>query len=122
MACDVSLGWYGDLRSDIYIGCCAHDLLWTQQLWSPCGPFLAANIIVLIPLILNAYPGTKYGIPFPILLRSSFGIYGSNLPALIRAFIACGWFGIQTMFGGLAIHLFLARIFPSWAAWVGQGK
>lgn len=89
-----------------------------EALWT----ILAANIIVLIPLILNAYPGTKYGIPFPILLRSSFGIYGSNLPALIRAFIACGWFGIQTMFGGLAIHLFLARLFPAWAELGGKGE
>ena len=62
---------------------------------------LIANIIVLIPLTLNAFSGTKYGIPFPVLLRSSFGLYGSNLPCLIRAIVACGWFGIQTMFGGL---------------------
>ena len=96
-----------------YFGLSIMESLWT---------ILAANIIVLIPLILNARPGTKYGIPFPILLRSSFGIYGSNLPALIRALIACGWFGIQTMFGGLAIHLFLARIFPSWAALGGAGE
>ena len=96
-----------------YFGLNIMEALWT---------ILAANIIVLIPLILNAYPGTKYGIPFPILLRSSFGIYGSNLPALIRAFIACGWFGIQTMFGGLAIHLFLSRIFPAWEALGGVGE
>ena len=96
-----------------YFGLSIPEALWT---------ILAANIIVLIPLILNAYPGTKYGIPFPILLRSSFGIYGSNLPALIRAFIACGWFGIQTMFGGLAIHLFLGRIFPAWDALGGVGE
>jgi NCS1 family nucleobase:cation symporter-1 len=96
-----------------YFGLNIMEALWT---------ILAANIIVLIPLILNAYPGTKYGIPFPILLRSSFGIYGSNLPALIRAFIACGWFGIQTMFGGLAIHLFLSRIFPAWASLGGVGE
>ena len=96
-----------------YFGLNIVEALWT---------ILAANIIVLIPLILNAYPGTKYGVPFPILLRSSFGIYGSNLPALIRAFIACGWFGIQTMFGGLAIHLLLSRIFPAWAALGGVGE
>jgi NCS1 family nucleobase:cation symporter-1 len=96
-----------------YFGLNIMEALWT---------ILAANIIVLIPLILNAYPGTKYGVPFPILLRSSFGIYGSNLPALIRAFIACGWFGIQTMFGGLAIHLLLSRIFPAWAALGGVGE
>lgn len=96
-----------------YFGLTILEALWT---------ILAANIIVLIPLTLNAHPGTKFGIPFPILLRSSFGIYGSNLPALIRALVACGWFGIQTMFGGLAIHLFLTRIFPAWGALGGKGE
>jgi NCS1 family nucleobase:cation symporter-1 len=75
-----------------------------------------ANIIVLVPLTLNAFPGTKYGIPFPILLRSSFGIFGSNIPCLIRGLVACGWFGIQTMFGGLAIHLLLSELSSSWAS------
>ena len=83
---------------------------------------LVANIIVLIPLTLNAFPGTKYGVPFPVLLRSSFGLYGSNLPALIRALIACGWFGIQTMFGGMAIHLLLSAISSKWAALGGTGE
>ncbi|SQH34175.1 permease, cytosine/purine, uracil, thiamine, allantoin family [Pseudomonas mucidolens] len=83
---------------------------------------LLANIVVLIPLTLNAFPGTKYGIPFPVLLRSSFGILGSNVPCLIRALVACGWFGIQTMFGGLAIHLFLGSIFEGWKVLGGTGE
>ena len=83
---------------------------------------LLANTIVLIPLTLNAFPGTKYGIPFPVLLRSSFGIIGSNVPCLIRALVACGWFGIQTMFGGLAIHLFLGSFWPEWKALGGTGE
>ncbi|MGR2707390.1 nitrate reductase [Pseudomonas sp. IB20] len=83
---------------------------------------LLANIVVLIPLTLNAFPGTKYGIPFPVLLRSSFGILGSNVPCLIRALVACGWFGIQTMFGGLAIHLFLGSIFDGWKSLGGTGE
>lgn len=83
---------------------------------------LLANVIVLIPLTLNAFPGTKYGIPFPVLLRSSFGILGSNVPCLIRAVVACGWFGIQTMFGGLAIHLFLGSVFDGWKALGGTGE
>jgi len=83
---------------------------------------LLANVIVLIPLTLNAFAGTKYGIPFPVLLRSSFGIIGSNVPCLIRALVACGWFGIQTMFGGLAIHLFLGSIFEGWKALGGTGE
>ena len=75
---------------------------------------LVANIIVLIPLTLNAFPGTKYGIPFPVLLRSSFGILGSNIPCLIRALVACGWFGIQTLFGGVAIHILFSALIPGW--------
>lgn len=83
---------------------------------------LIANVILLVPLTLNAYPGTKFGIPFPVLLRSSFGIVGSNIPCLIRGFVACGWFGIQTMFGGLAIHLFLSAISSGWASLGGVGE
>ncbi|MDB1124128.1 NCS1 family nucleobase:cation symporter-1 [Vibrio algarum] len=81
-----------------------------------------ANVIVLVPLTLNAFPGTKYGIPFPILLRSSFGIFGSNVPCLIRGLVACGWFGIQTMFGGLAIHLLLSELSSGWASLGSVGE
>lgn len=83
---------------------------------------LIANMVVLIPLTLNAFPGTKYGIPFPVLLRSSFGISGSNIPCLIRALVACGWFGIQTLFGGIAIHILLSSLSESWAALGGTGE
>ena len=79
-------------------------------------------MIVLIPLTLNAFPGTKFGIPFPVVLRSSFGILGSNVPCLVRALVGCGWFGIQTMFGGLAIHLLLSELVPAWAALGGIGE
>jgi NCS1 family nucleobase:cation symporter-1 len=83
---------------------------------------LVANMIVLIPLTLNAFPGTKFGIPFPVLLRSSFGIFGSNIPCLIRAMVACGWFGIQTLFGGIAIHILFSAIFPGWESLGGTGE
>lgn len=75
-----------------------------------------ANVVVLVPLTLNAFAGTKYGIPFPVLLRSSFGLRGSNLPALIRALVACGWFGIQTMFGGMAINILMSHLSSGWAS------
>jgi len=83
---------------------------------------LVANVIVLIPLTLNAYPGTKYGIPFPVLLRSSFGVIGSNIPCLIRGIVACGWFGIQTMFGGIAIHILFSNLLPGWNMLGGIGE
>ena len=66
------------------------------------------NLIVLVPMILNGHPGTKYGIPFPVLARASFGTRGANIPALLRALVACGWFGIQTWIGGSAIYQLLA--------------
>ena len=90
----------------------------TEALWT----IFFANIVVLIPLTLNAYPGTRYGIPCPVVLRSSFGIIGSNVPALVRAIVACGWFGVQTLFGGIAIHLLFSAMFESWAALGGTGE
>ena len=84
---------------------------------------MVANVIVLIPLTLNAYPGTRYGIPCPVVLRASFGIIGSNVPSLIRAIVACGWFGIQTLFGGVAIDIYalsLCQIVGPLLAGAGQ--
>ena len=73
-----------------------------------------ANCIVLVPMILNAHAGTRYGIPFPVYCRAAFGIRGANVPAVMRAMVACGWFGIQTWIGGLAIFTLLAVWFPEW--------
>src|SRR5438093_10911934 len=72
---------------------------------------LLGNLIVLIPMALNAHPGTAYGVPFPVLLRASFGTLGSNIPALMRAIVACGWFGIQTWVGGAAIYVTASLMF-----------
>ncbi len=69
------------------------------------------NLIVLVPMMLNAHAGTRYGIPFPVLLRASFGTLGANIPAIMRALVACGWFGIQTWIGGSAIYVMLSIIF-----------
>ena len=74
------------------------------------------NLVVVIPMILNAHAGTKYGIPFPVFCRASFGTVGANLPALLRALVACGWFGIQTWIGGNAIYKILAVFWPSLAS------
>ena len=78
------------------------------------------NMIVLIPILLNAHPGTKYGIPFPVLARSSFGTTGANVPAVLRAIVACGWFGIQTYIGGEAMRTFLVAAWPSFATLGGD--
>jgi NCS1 family nucleobase:cation symporter-1 len=73
------------------------------------------NAIVLVPMILNAHAGTRYGIPFPVYCRASFGTAGANVPALLRAFVACGWFGIQAWIGGAAIYKIAAVFVPSLA-------
>src|SRR5438270_11255003 len=73
------------------------------------------NTIVLAPMLLNSHPGAKYGIPFPVLARASFGLLGANIAAVLRALVACGWFGIQSWIGGEAINTLLATLWPSWA-------
>jgi nucleobase:cation symporter-1, NCS1 family len=82
--------------------------------WQAVLTIFLGNTIVLVPMLLNAHAGTKYGIPFPVYCRPSFGILGANIPALLRAFVACGWFGIQTWIGGWAIYKILTVYFPQW--------
>ncbi|MEY2466102.1 MAG: nucleobase:cation symporter, family [Verrucomicrobiota bacterium] len=72
--------------------------------WQAILTIFLGNLIVLIPMILNAHAGTAYGIPFPVYCRASFGTLGANVPAILRALVACGWFGIQTWIGGEAIY------------------
>lgn len=96
----------------------AGGMNWKQAV----GTILLGNLIVLIPMVLNAHAGAKYGIPFPVFVRASFGLRGANLPALLRAFVACGWFGIQSWIGGQAIAAMLHVLWPStanqpWVLW-----
>src|SRR6187455_3215354 len=82
------------------------------------------NAIVVIPMILNAHAGTRYGIPFPVFCRASFGTKGANVPALLRALVACGWFGIQTWIGGSALYKIFGVFLPALAkgtvlGWLG---
>ncbi|MBI2619864.1 MAG: NCS1 family nucleobase:cation symporter-1 [Ignavibacteriales bacterium] len=82
--------------------------------WQAILTITLGNVIVLIPMILNAHAGTKYGIPFPVLVRASFGTLGANVPSILRALVACGWFGIQTWIGGAAINAMLMILLPFW--------
>ena len=82
--------------------------------WQAMITILLGNTIVLIPMILNAHAGTKYGVSFPVLSRAAFGTKGANIPAMLRAVVACGWFGIQTWIGGTAIDVLLGVMFPAW--------
>jgi len=84
---------------------------WKQALFT----VFLGNVLVLIPMLLNAHAGAKYGIPFPVFARASFGVLGANAPAILRALVACGWFGIQTWIGGEAINAMIIALAPSWA-------
>ncbi len=81
--------------------------------WQSILTIFIGNTIVLIPMILNGHAGAKYGIPFPVFARASFGVKGANIPALLRAIVACGWFGIQTWIGGFALYQMARLWFPS---------
>lgn len=82
--------------------------------WQAILCVLLGNIIVLVPMGLVGHAGTKHGIPFPVLLRSSFGTRGANIPSLLRGLVACGWFGIQTWVGGSAIYAILNALSGDW--------
>ena len=87
--------------------------------WQALGTILLGNLIVLIPILLNSHAGTKYGIPFPVFARASYGVRGSNLPALMRALVACGWFGINAWIGGAALQQFFISLIPGWRDLLG---
>src|ERR1700723_1427761 len=101
----------------------AGGMNWKQAILT----ILLGNLIVLVPMLLNAHAGAKYGIPFPVFVRASFGTLGANLPAMLRALVACGWFGIQSWLGGQAIAAMIAVLWPAtahtpftlWASFLG---
>jgi nucleobase:cation symporter-1, NCS1 family len=90
-------------------GLIAGGMSWKQAIVT----ILLGNVIVLIPMLLNAHAGAKYGIPFPVFVRASFGVRGANVPAVLRAIVACGWFGIQAWIGGQAIYSMLQILYPA---------
>jgi NCS1 family nucleobase:cation symporter-1 len=96
-------------------GLIAGGMNWIQAV----GTILLGNLIVLIPMLLNAHAGAEYGIPFPVFVRASFGVRGANIPAVLRALVACGWFGIQAWIGGQAIYSMLSIVWPGAASLPG---
>ena len=92
-------------------GMIAGGMNWKQALFT----VFLGNVLVLIPMLLNAHAGARYGIPFPVFARASFGVLGANVPAILRALVACGWFGIQTWIGGEAINAMFTALAPGWA-------
>jgi NCS1 family nucleobase:cation symporter-1 len=83
--------------------------------WQAILTIFIGNAIVLIPMLLNGHAGAKYGIPFPVFARASFGVRGANIPAMLRAIVACGWFGIQTWIGGASLYNLIRAWDPSLA-------
>src|SRR5215203_5155353 len=92
-------------------GLMAAGMNWWQALLT----ISLGNVLVLIPMLLNAHASTKYGVPFPVFVRASFGVRGANFAAMARALVACGWFGIQTWIGGLATDALVTAIWGGWA-------
>jgi nucleobase:cation symporter-1, NCS1 family len=88
----------------------AGGMNWKQAIFT----VFLGNVLVLIPMLLNAHAGAQYGIPFPVFARSAFGVLGANVPAILRALVACGWFGIQAWIGGEAIYTMLLALEPGW--------
>jgi NCS1 family nucleobase:cation symporter-1 len=88
----------------------AGGMNWKQAIFT----VFLGNVLVLVPMLLNAHAGAAYGIPFPVFARSGFGVLGANVPAILRALVACGWFGIQTWIGGEAIYAMIIVLAPSW--------
>src|SRR6185295_7210036 len=90
---------------------------WRQALLT----ILLGNTIVLVPILLNSHAGPRHGIPFPVFARAAYGTFGSNIPALMRALVACGWFGIQAWIGGEALHTMFKTMIPGWPTLLGAG-
>ena len=91
-------------------GMIAGGMSWKQAIFT----VFLGNVLVLAPMLLNAHAGAKYGIPFPVFARASFGVLGANVPAVLRALVACGWFGINAWIGGAAVNVMVAVLVPSW--------
>ncbi len=92
-------------------GLVALGMDWVQAIMT----IALGNLLVLVPMLLNSHAGTKYGIPYPVFARASFGVFGANLPAILRGLVACGWFGIQTWIGGQAIFTLAGAVIgKSW--------
>ncbi len=88
--------------------------------WQALMTILIGNTIVLVPILANSHPGTKYGIPFPVFARASYGVFGANVPAIMRAIVACGWFGINTWIGGQALQTLFRSLWAGWPAMLGD--
>ncbi len=82
--------------------------------WESVLTILIGSVTVMLAILLVSHAGTKFGIPYPVFARLWFGTRGAHLPALARAVIGAGWFGINSWFGGQALDAILSRVVPFW--------
>jgi len=117
--------WAGKRFSSLWIGMCICIPTYSlasgmislgMNWWQAVLTVFTGSVVVLIPILLVAHAGTRYGFPYPVFARLWFGTRGAHLPALARAVIAAGWFGINSWFGGLALDAIVSRLAPHWTA------
>ncbi|QSO47406.1 NCS1 family nucleobase:cation symporter-1 [Alicyclobacillus mengziensis] len=107
--------WMGMVHNIFNYEVAASLIVLGMNIWQALLTIFVADLILMVPLALNGYVGNKYGIPFPVFARLAFGVFGANIPALIRAFVAIGWFGVQSFLGSTALNALLILLIPSWS-------
>jgi NCS1 family nucleobase:cation symporter-1 len=117
--------WAGSRFASLWIGMCLCIPTYSlasgmislgMNWWEAVLTIFTGSCVVLIPILLVAHAGTRYGIPYPVFARLWFGTRGAHVPALARAIIGAGWFGINSWFGGLALDAIVSRLAPHWTA------
>lgn len=107
--------WMGIVHNIFNYAVAASLIALGMNIWQALLTIFVANLVLMVPLAINGHAGSKYGIPFPVYARVSFGVFGANIPALIRAFVAIGWFGIQSYLGAMALNVLLLKVLPVWS-------
>ncbi|MCQ6278491.1 NCS1 family nucleobase:cation symporter-1 [Bacillus sp. EB600] len=107
--------WMGIVHNIFNYSVAASLIVLGMNIWQALLTIFVANIVLMVPLALNGHAGSKFGISFPIYARLSFGVFGANVPALIRAFVAIGWFGIQSYLGAMALNVLMLKVIPFWS-------
>ncbi|MCL6444805.1 MAG: NCS1 family nucleobase:cation symporter-1 [Alicyclobacillus sp.] len=107
--------WMGMVHNIFNYEVAASLIALGMNIWEALLTIFVADLILMIPLGLNGYVGTRFGIPFPVFARLAFGVFGANIPALIRAFVAIGWFGVQSYLGSTALNALITFLAPGWS-------
>src|SRR5699024_1795353 len=106
--------WMGIIHNIFNYAVAASLIALGMNIWQALLTILVGNFVLIIPLALNGHAGSRYGLSFPVLARVCFGVFGANVPALLRGFVAIAWFGIQSYLGAGALNAILIHLFPVW--------